>query len=200
MKTVDGIILKTPFNGTVVNKGTLTEDGKYVVSAFGRFTGIKEFTPSSKPASIERGIETRITMRFDIGIFEYDGKQGDAIIEYIGMRLLDVKSKSSAVRTVLVGVDNESNRLFKTIVIGSKFWKALKEEIERAIDDAADREINGESIRTVNALFTKNAEKFAKAAIAAQNRTNSIKMAAISAIENDSDLRKKLESLKSKQN
>lgn len=173
---VQGIRLTTSMNDKIVNGGTLTEDGKFVVTAFGRFTGVKDFTPSSRPQSAAKGVETRIVMRFDIGIFEYaDGKQGDAIFDYLSMRLMEVKSAKSAPRTVLSGLDNDSNRQYKNLVVGGKFWKTIQEEISRCIEDASDREINGASgAVTSNISLISNADKFLQAASAAQERASKV--------------------------
>jgi hypothetical protein len=170
--TVKNIILTTAMNDKISNGGTLTDDGKYVVSAYGRFTGTKDFTPSSKAESAAKGVETKITMRFDVAVFEYaDGKQGDAIIDYISMRLMEIKSAKSAPRTVLSGLDNDTNRQYKNFVVGGKIWKTLQEEISRAVEDASDREISGVTGGvTSNIALISNADKFMQAAMAAQSR------------------------------
>jgi hypothetical protein len=128
-----------------------------------RFTGIKEFKPSSRTV----GVESRMDIRFDIQVSEYDAtakQQGDAIIPYLSMRLMSIKSAKSGERQLLAGLDNDSNRQYKNIVVSDKIWNAMIEECRRAVDEAVERELKGTGMTIVsNVNIISNAAKFAEA-------------------------------------
>lgn len=169
MKTVQGITM-TSAGRSIVNPGTATADGKYVASVYARFTGQKEHTPSRNNPNVK----TKSVMRFDIGVFELDknGKQGDDVIPYCQMRFLDIIS-SFGQSLFPVGIDNESTRRFKNLVVGAKIWDAIKADLKRAVKDAVTRELSGETTESAAAtseLVADIAADFAKAAESAEKR------------------------------
>ena len=162
MKVVQNIQMKTGLGNFVSGQGTLTEDERYVVSGVGRHTGETQFKPSTRTP----GVETKIDMRFDIAVSEYEnGAQGDQVIPYLSMRLLSIKSARSGLRQVLVGVDNDTNRQFKNLVISDKIWEAVKAECGRAAREASQRVIEGKSLTIIsNVDLGTNSAEFAQAA------------------------------------
>lgn len=197
MKTVDNILLKTGMGDLVNNKGTLTEDDKYVASVFARFTGEKDYKQSQRNANVK----SKVVLRLDAAIYEYDnGKQGDAVVEYLSMRVMDIVSTARGQSLLLVGLDNDSNRQYKNIVVGNKFWQALKEDVSRAISAASTAEISGEQIVTVsNVHLVNDAETFIEAAHKAEERRASVqqKLPESSNIEATNNASQKLKALAS---
>ena len=195
MKTVTGITMKTGLGQNVSGSGTLTENEHYVVSAIARFTGEQNFKPSTRT----EGVESRIDMRMDVAVHEYhDKKQGDAVIPYLSMRVLSIKSAKAGLRQFLSGLDNDSNRQYKNLIVSDQIWQAIGQECTRAIEESIKRENTGEQITIVsNIALVKDASAFAEAAgKVALRRAENVKAASFTSIPmNDTETTKALAEL-----
>jgi len=136
----------------------VTEDGKFVVAAQGRFVKDAKWTPSKKG----NGTEFRIPMRIDLSISNMDGDtQGDFLFPYISGRVLHLKGNFGSRLTVVTPFENESRNQYKNLVVDAKIFAAVKEAIKFAVKDATERAKEGKAVVTASSSeYIDNAEAF----------------------------------------
>jgi len=158
-KVISDVKMKNWQDNDVVGSGTVTDDGKYVVSAIGRVMG-DTWAKSKNNANVE--FETEF--RFDVAVSEMDGeKQGSSLIPFLAMRGTTIKT-SFGTRMILGGVDNDSKPKYRTLSVSGELWKTMQLECSRAAEVALDGEIDGKLQPLAAAgLFIVNADKLQKA-------------------------------------
>jgi hypothetical protein len=125
--------MKNGMDEILSTTGVVTEDGKFVVAAQGRFVKDAKWNTSRKG----NGTEFRIPMRLDMSISHMNGEeQGDFLFPYISGRVLHLKGSFGSRLTVVTPFDNESRNQYKNAVVDAKIFAAMKDAIKFAIADA----------------------------------------------------------------
>jgi hypothetical protein len=155
---IQNIKMKNGMDEILSTTGVVTEDGKFVVAAQGRFVKDAKWNTSRKG----NGTEFRIPMRLDMSISHMNGEeQGDFLFPYISGRVLHLKGSFGSRLTVVTPFDNESRNQYKNAVVDAKIFAAMKDAIKFAITDATERAQEGRAVITASSSeYIDNADAF----------------------------------------
>jgi len=150
-KTVDCI--KNMFNNnttkSISGKGTLTEDGKFVVGATVRVSNFDSKNPTLWKLTTKQTAMIAVVARIDISIALWDeekNEQGAWVIPYLSARQMAMKDIQTQAISEFVAYheDNTGNAQYKNFLLSNDLHNTIELEVSRASLEAVERIKNGE--------------------------------------------------------
>lgn len=151
----------------VITDGVLTSDEKFVIAGIARPGNTEQWNVSQR----NEGVQTQITMRYDMSLSLWDnenGCQGPAVIPYFSVRMMQTAlAGGGGSQFYASSIDNDARgqrAQYKNLVVSEEINEAIKECLDYCNTKFIESVEKGEPLATTTRSSVKNADALIKAA------------------------------------